>query len=302
MAKKNRIESKELRILKSLNTRMTLAEKDRQHYYSLKKGYEGEVMFDTLTEKLQYECTILNDLLFKVNNSTFQIDTLIIISENMHVYEVKNYEGEYFYEGERLYKKPKTEYSDPLVQLNRSESLLRQLLHREGYQFPIDGKVVFINPEFTLYQAPLDKPIILPTLVNSYLKKLDLMPSILTTRQEKLADKLISLHIEENPYTILPTYKYDEVRKGLTCALCNSFSISVTGKKCVCGDCGHEELVTVAVMRCVREYMLLFPDQKISTNVIHEWCGVVESKKRIRRILEKNFKIVGVGQWAYFEY
>ena len=43
----------------------------------------------------------------KINNTTFQIDTLIIISETIYFFEVKNYEGDYYYESDRLYKKPK---------------------------------------------------------------------------------------------------------------------------------------------------------------------------------------------------
>jgi len=303
MAYKPRSESKELIILRSLNTRMTLPEKDRQHYFSLKKGYEGELMFDVLTEKLQCECYILNDLLFKVNNTTFQIDSLIIVAKTICLYEVKNYEGDYFYDAstDTLYKKPKKEYTNPLHQLNRSESLLRQLLQNIGYYFPIEAQVVFINPEFTLYQAPLDKPFIFPTQVNNYMKKLDTTPSILNGKHKMLADKLISLHIEENPYTTLPPYEYEQLRKGITCELCNSFSISVHGKKCVCGDCGHEELVGAAVLRSVREIKLLFPDRKITTNLLFDWCRVIECKKTISRLLEKNYRKIGIHQWTYYE-
>ncbi|EKN71052.1 NERD domain-containing protein [Neobacillus bataviensis LMG 21833] len=305
MAYKPRTKSKELIILELLNTLMTLPEKDKQHYFSLKKGYEGELMFDALTENLQCECLILNDLLFKVNNTTFQIDSLIIISEKLYLYEVKNFEGDYFYvidpEADRLYKRPKKEYTNPLHQLNRCESLLRQLLHNIGFTLPIEAQVVFINPGFTLYQAPLDKPFIFPTQVNSYLKKFDMRSSRLTGKHKMLADKLISLHIEENPYTTLPQYNYEGLRKGITCELCRSFSISVQGKKCVCGDCGHDELVTSAVLRSVNELKLLFPEMRITSNLIYDWCRVVDSKRTIRKILEKNYKKVGVHQWTYYE-
>lgn len=299
---KPRTESTELLILRFLNTRMNLSEKDKQYYFNLKKGYEGEVMFDTLTEKLTCKCLILNDLLLKVNNTHFQIDTLIIISETIYLYEVKNYEGDYYYESDKLYKKPKLEINNPLNQLIRSESLLRQLLHNLGFKIPIDASVVFINPEFTLYQSPLNKPFIFPTQVNRYLNNLNMTPSKLNGKHRMLADKLISLHIEESPYKQLPPYDYDQLRNGITCAVCNSFLISVEGRKCVCNACGHEEVVEAAVIRSVKEFKLLFPNQKITTNVIHDWCKVVTSKKRIRKILEKNFKMVGVHQWSFYEY
>lgn len=171
MPDKARTESAELLILNSLNTRMNLPNKDKQLYIYLKKGYEGEVLFDSLTEKIQSECIILNDLLLQVNISILQIDSLIIMSETIYFFELKNYEGDYYYQSDRLYKKNKTEIINPLIQLSRSEALLRQLLIKLGFNILIDASVVFINPEFTLYQTPLDKPFIFPTQVNRFFIK-----------------------------------------------------------------------------------------------------------------------------------
>lgn len=313
MAYKQRTEPEELIILRVLNIRMVLPDEARRHYFSLKKGFEGESIFDELTEKLTCECYILNDLLFKVNGTTFQIDTLIITSGIIYVFELKNYEGDYYYDckcnsdsesdsppPERLYKLPKAEYNNPLYQLNRSESLLRQLLRGLGVKYPIEAKVVFINPKFTLYLAPLDRPFILPAQITTYLEKLDTTPSKLNGSHKKLADKLLSLHIKKSPYTQLPPYTYEQQRKGMTCEVCQSFKISVHGRKCVCGDCGHEEEVESAVLRTVREIKLLFPDWKITTSGVMEWCMVID-RKRISRILRKHYKIVGERRWIYYE-
>jgi hypothetical protein len=118
---------------------------------------------------------------------------------------------------------------------------------------------------------------------------------------EKLADKLVSLHNEESPHDKLPAYNYPKIRKGITCIVCHSFLIIVVGNKCICGQCNHEEDVESAVLRHVREFKLLFPDRKVTTNEIFEWCGVIESKKRISRILVKHYKMIGVHQWTYYE-
>ncbi|SDM44668.1 Nuclease-related domain-containing protein [Bacillus sp. OK048] len=303
MAYRNRTESMELKVLRVLHIRTILSENDKQHFFSLRKGYEGELLFDTLTEKLQCECYILNDLLFKVNNTTFQIDSLIIFSGKIHFYEVKNLEGDYYIDSSTnsFYKKPKKEYINPLLQMSRSNSLLRQLLQNIGLNFSIDAQVVFINPEFTLYQAPLDSPIIFPTQLSSYMKKLDTTHSKLNGKDKLLADKLISLHMEENPYTNLPQYEFNQLQKGFTCEVCYSFSISVQGKLCVCGECGHEELVSAAVLRNVNEIKLLFPKMKITTNLINEWCMQKVLKRTIKKILVKNYKQFGVRQWTYYE-
>lgn len=301
MLYKTRTESLELQILRSLNTRMDLTDKDKQHYFNLKKGYEGELMFDALTENLQCDCLILNDLLLKMNHTLFQIDTIIIFPEKIYLFEVKNFEGDFYYDGDRIYMKSKTEISNPLIQLNRGESLFRRLLHYHGFNIEIDASVVFINPEFTLYQTPLNKPFILPTQLNRYLKRLNTISSKLNDRHTMLAEQLVSLHILDTPYNQLPSYDYGQLQKGITCAKCNSFSISVNRTHSVCMKCGFEEVAANAIMRSVEEFRLLFPNQKITTNVIHDWCKLINSKKRIHRLLEKNYKMVGTNRWSFYE-
>lgn len=300
MPYKARSESMELQILRILDTRSSLSDKDKQHYLNLKKGYEGEVQFDSLTEKLTCECIILNDLLLKLNNTVFQIDSLIIVSETLYFCEVKNFKGDYFYESSRLYKKPKTEIINPLNQLSRNETLLRQLLQNSGYNIPISAFVIFINPEFTLYQAPLNQPFLLPTQLNHFVKLLNSNVSTLSQKHKTLADKLISLHLNDSPYRLLPTYHYSQLQKGIICTNCASFIISIERQKCVCHDCGHEEVAADAVLRSVEELKLLFPEQKITTNLVYEWCKGLLSKKRIRSILETKYTKAGVHQWSYY--
>ena len=96
MLKKLRTKPLKLEIFESLNTRMNLLSQDKQNYINLKKGFEGEEMFDSLTEILDCDCYILNDLRLMFNNSVFQIDTLIIFQKIIQVFEVKNYDGDFF--------------------------------------------------------------------------------------------------------------------------------------------------------------------------------------------------------------
>jgi hypothetical protein len=301
MIYKSRSESVELLILDALNKRMSLTENDKQHYLVLRKGYDGEVLFDSMTEKLECQCLILNDLLLRINHTVFQIDALMITSDTVHIFEIKNFEGDYYYEDDKLYLTNKKEVTNPLPQLSRSETLLRQLLLHLGYHSPINGKVIFINSEFSLFQAPLGKPLILPTQVKRFLNRVNNTPSKLNGKHRILAEKLTSLHLTESPYQQLPSYSYDDVRKGIICLECNSFFISVKGRSCLCHECGYEEKLTLALLRSVKEYKLLFPKRKVTTIEIHLWCNEVIPKQRVRRFLEKNFKIVGSHQWAYYE-
>lgn len=94
---KARTEPAELIILNSLNHRMQLSKFDQQNYSNLRKGFEGELLFDSLTNNLESDCLVLNNLLLKTNNQTFQIDTLIITNNLVYLCEIKNYEGDFYY-------------------------------------------------------------------------------------------------------------------------------------------------------------------------------------------------------------
>ncbi|UII55857.1 NERD domain-containing protein [Cytobacillus spongiae] len=301
MRYKSREKTKELLIYESLNVRMKLEQKEKQNFIHLKKGFEGEMLFDSHLEVLEGDCLIFQDLLFQWNSSLFQVDTLLMTTNSIYLFEVKNYEGDFVYENDRLFKKPKIEVTNPLNQLNRSELLLRQLLKHLGCKVPIHAYIVFIHPEFTLYQTPLDKPFIFSNQLNRFLNTLSLNPSREGTEPlKKLADMLVERHIRNSPYSRTPAYQYDELQKGLICNKCHSFSISLNKTISVCHNCHYEEPLVDSVIRHIEEFQHLFPMKKITTKEVSEWCKIVPPKK-IRNILKEHFTRFGVRQWTYFE-
>ncbi|MEH7438852.1 nuclease-related domain-containing protein [Neobacillus drentensis] len=305
MPYKARIESDEIKIWRILNSRMHLTVDEQKNFLYLEKGFAGEVQFDLYTEKLQSKPLILNDLLLESNKSNLQIDSTLMYPKTIYLFEVKNFEGDHIYENGNFYtlseKGKRREIKNPLDQLKRIKYLFRQLLQNLGYHYNVEGYVVFINPAFTLYQSPKDEPIIYLSQLPRFMKKLNELPCQLTKQDKALADKLVALHQTESPYTRIRPYKYEELKKGPTCQTCHSSSVSVCGKKLVCDVCGCEEMVESAVLRGVGELQLLFPDMKITTNLVYDWCEGTGSKKRISRVLGKHFNITGVHQWTYYE-
>lgn len=300
MEYKSRKESPELQKLHILNTRMELTEEEKQHYLNLKKGYEGEVRFDCFTRELQCDCLVVNDLLLHHNNTTFQVDSTIITSGPLFFYEVKNFEGDFYFESEKFYKRPKLEVLNPFNQLSRTSSLFPKLLQSQGFSMRTEGNVVFINPEFTLYQAPMDKPIIFTSQINHHVKHLNALTGKLTKKHYLLAEKLVELHKEESPFSLLPKYDYAGLKKGIPCECCHSFFVTLEGHNVVCLNCGHREKLKNAVIRHVNEIRVLFPDVKITTSLVHDWCGIVEDQRRITRILNDTFEKCGNTHGTYF--
>ncbi len=64
----------------------------------------------------------------------------------------------------------------------------------------------------------------------------------------------------------------------------------ITGRGCICLDCGKKDSVDEAVLHSVRSYKLLFPEEKVTTRRIQEWCGFIVGRKTIIRILDRHFK------------
>ncbi|UYG93525.1 nuclease-related domain-containing protein [Cytobacillus firmus] len=301
MLLKRRFPSDELWSMRYLNTRMELTEKEKQHWANLEKGYEGEVKFDLLTEKLTEERLVIHDLLLEVNNSYFQIDTLIISERTIHLIEIKNFQGDWHLESDKLYAaNTGREYKNPVYQLKRSAALFRQLLQILMQTIPVEASVIFINPEFTLYQAPMDQPIILPTQISRFLKDLNHTPSKLNEGHRKLAQQLLSLHQTKNPYTILPDYHFDQLKKGMYCLDCHSL-LSPVHKNLVCEKCGGHEKMDQGILRNIKEFKLLFPERKLTSQSIYEWCNANISKRTYSRVLKKYFTARGSTSNTYYE-
>ncbi|MGG4491033.1 nuclease-related domain-containing protein [Metabacillus idriensis] len=297
---KSRSESLELRILRNLNARMNLPAKDKNHYDYLKKGYEGELKFDEWMMNKAHNGLILNDLLFETNRSLYQNDSIYITSNKIFLFEVKNFEGDYFIERDQWFSSSKLEIKNPLHQLKRSELLFRRLLQEHNFTFSVAAYLVFINPEFQLYQTPLNLPIIFPSQLNRFADTLDKNSNTLKEIHSALAHKLLSFHLDDSPYSRLPNYSYEQLTKGILCPVCYSFYTPLTNLRLICQNCKGIEGHQSAILRSVEEFKILFPNSSVTTNQIHDWCSIIDSKKTIWRILSQKFNKEGHGKAANY--
>ncbi|MEK3822801.1 nuclease-related domain-containing protein [Cytobacillus sp. FSL W8-0315] len=302
MILKYRYEPEELKLLQCLHGRMRLSPKDYSLFLNLEKGFSGEKKFDELLEHSPEEWIILNDLLFDYSNTLFQIDSLLFTGGCIYLFEVKNYEGDFYIEQNRWYTVPaNTEVKNPLLQLQRSESLLRRLLQKLGVETPLKALLIFINPEFQLYQATMNLPAIFPAQINRFIDKLKLKSQPANKNHLMLADKLLSLRLEDIPYGRRFEYTFEGLEKGVKCASCQHFMDRLHRAALVCKNCGYKEDVELAIVRSVKEFRVMFPDMMLTTNIVHEWCSDIISKKKIRKILSNNFNHIIHGKTSYFE-
>ncbi|MBM6615394.1 NERD domain-containing protein [Desemzia sp. RIT804] len=301
MAYKNREKPYTLIMLEALKKRMRLETKDRLNYLNAISGYEGEWQLDGRTERLKH-CLVLNDLFLKNNGVSFQIDALVVTRKKLLIYEVKNHEGEYIYKEEHLYKiKTDVNILNPMYRLMRTKLLFEQLLRRNGYaDFQVEAYLVFINPNFTLYECPMQPSILRASNLDRHFEQLAIGLEPLTQRHTLLSDRLCELIIPDEIDFDLPKYTYAKLKKDIFCLTCGAIVPSPLGKFTTCQHCLEVVPTTELICEHIRDYQYLFPNKAVTINAIYEWCGCKISKKRIRAVLKSHFESKGIGRGTHY--
>ncbi|MFZ4452899.1 hypothetical protein ACOYZY_13925 [Salibacterium aidingense] len=142
----------------------------------------------------------------------------------------------------------------------------------------------FPHPNFFLHHATPDLPIIFASQIKRYLSKWQPRNRPLSKTQRQLAERLKTLVIESSPYTLLPSYTFEQLQKGIFCPTCSSL-LQLQDKTLMCQKCSYQEPFKQGVLRNVIEFKVLFPNEAVTTNKIYEWCGSKGNKKRTSRIL-----------------
>ncbi|WP_423190127.1 nuclease-related domain-containing protein [Alkalibacterium sp. f15] len=300
---KEREKSKLLLGLNYLDKRIKLGDPDKRHLLNLEKGFIGEELFDSAVKQyLNGEALVLNDLLIESKGTTFQIDSLVVTSDTIYLYEIKNYKGNFQMNSGQLYYTSGQEITNPLIQLNRTRELLRQLLKELESRLKIEANVVFINDSFTLYNAKIEDPFIFPTQLKEHFKELSSRSRGLKKDHHYLARKLVSFHKDDLPYQKqLPFYNLEDFTKGVSCFHCGSFDLIVTQRSCYCKSCYKQMSIEDLVTESVKELKFLFPNQKLTTSFVDEWCGSSVNYRKIRKILQNDFMVSGTTSGTYYE-
>lgn len=302
MILKERTEPLDLLQLRALAARMDLGKEVNASLLNKEKGYKGECVFDVyLQENLQNQYLLMKDLQLKNNSQKFQIDSLLLLNGEFYILDSKYNEGEYYISDEKWYTIWNHEISNPLTQLTRAETNFRRLLQELNYRYPIKSYLVYVNPEFTLYHAPTHSPIILPSFLKSFVTRLNQVSSTIRDQDLKLARQIVSLHNPIPPYSNLPQYDFQQLKKLIPCRECRGeVGYHERKRHVICPSCGSLEPLSQTLSRCVKDFQLLFPNSEITTKVIYDWCGGVLSKRIIRRFLSKNFKVVGSSKSTHY--
>lgn len=287
MILKKRTKSATQKILEHLNMRTELRYEDKIRLKNQIKGFEGEKEFDSFLKNIEENATILNDLVLDHRGNIFQLDSILILNGMVYIFEIKNYSGNYYHKEDSILSESGYEILNPKGQINRSKVYLKNILKNLKVSSAVNAQVVFIHPEFHMYNSTPNDPFIFRPQLKGVFERLFNQPLESDNKRHSLANKLLKSHIKNYRSDNLPFYQFSKLKKGIYCPECYSYDIRETRESRCCKNCGTIEKSAKAILRLVEEYKLLFPKEKITPQMIHLFCNKIYSRNRIFKVLNK---------------
>ncbi|EKU50068.1 nuclease-related domain-containing protein [Staphylococcus massiliensis] len=251
----------------------------------VKAGLEGEAIFQKqlpVHPRIPY----LQNFYFNPYHP-LEIDFLIINRNQLLLFEIKHFIGDYTFEGGDLRSSSDFRIPNPLSQLTKQSNALRQLLQQESLNLPMSAHLVFTNPNFTLTGSiPNRDHILLPT-------ELHKIPSLFKrpiTKDFQTRDLLQSHSLGHYPLSQKPI-KYTGVKPGIKCPGCKKVGHIYVGRRKKYVDCTfcHSRLRRADLYLYNINELYYLKGEPFTAKEAQSWLGEGDDTT-IRVLLKKNYK------------
>lgn len=269
----------EMQILESLNGRVQLSPEIGRQLRNMREGVAGERRLDQALESVS-DCVIQISDFTLARNQLCQIDAVLVSANGIYLLDAKNWSGRHTV-GDKGFERLT---NDPLDQLKRAEKIFSRMLEFERIQLPIYSRLVFVNPEMTLYGIQPEMPIVLPQQIPEFVSKIRQHSGEITQWELQLAQRILAKHTDENPYRLQVDYTWDEVGKGVLCRACRGKMGERSHRYVYCLGCGVVEAKGDALRRTKIEMDVLFPGCKPEVDRLYRFCGEMVNKRTIHRM------------------
>ena len=258
-------------------------------FENVKKGYEGEILYDQLFDSIGHgNILIYRDLFLSIDGSVTQYDTLIISDSGIISNEIKNFSGSVTVRDGSWYRGNFSIPNDAFSQLNRAVGKLMELRNASRSDFKVSGKLIFPNDNFTFHsddQSNWNK-ITLRSGLRDYFRQFN-QSGIAAGNKAQYISRLISSSIVENPY-FKPEVDKTRLKFGLYCGRCGSFNLSKKRFHLTCNKCGSTECNETHLLRAMNDYKFLFYNQPMTRNSLLEFIDYEMHFKTVSRALLKH--------------
>jgi hypothetical protein len=258
-------------------------------------GYNGEKSIDFYLQFLSNEpYYILHDVRISINNYYFQIDTLILTKKYILILEIKNLAGVIDFDGDfnqtvQTKNGLQRAFPDPLFQINRQETMLREWM--DSHQLPIlpiHGLVVMSNVHSIIRSnhEQFTQKIIRSTTLSQRIAELEEYykgnNEVQVKELKKISKRIIKAHCPLNQ-SILDLYgiSKEEVIRGIFCERCNKCPLKRIHGRWECEYCSWTS--KDAHKSTLDDYYLLFGN-KITSRALQDFL-LINSPSLATRIL-----------------
>lgn len=294
-----RNKSNELIYLEALAKRATLTAQEEKTLKRLRRGHEGEKLYDTIFDEVGHEnLNIFRDIWLKADKSLTQIDTLIITDDILFINEIKNYSGHYKYEG-NMWKIGKLQISDdPLIQAKRSVSKLVKLFIENKINITTDYNVICPDPYFILTtQDDLCRTkVIKRDVMKQYFRGLNQHQS--WDRSARITEIIKNKIVSEPAYEA--TIDPERLTLGRQCSKCCSFSFKSHRYFTLCTDCSHKDSNKNHIHSAIKDFHILFPGEKIKIRAVRNFLNNEISDSTIKRYMGEFCLLNNKGRYATY--
>ena len=293
-----RKKSVQLEYYELLERRRRLDNDEKSWYQSLKRGYEGECLFDDYVDEVLGALVLgyLSDLTLKHNRVT-QIDSLLVTDEVIFQFEIKNYAMDLTWTHQQWqFGNGHSLNDDPVVQLQRSSSILRNILGELGFESPpIVPILVFINPDsFVDLKDDCSVKVLRSFELRRFLEELRSCYSSLSRAGSERVNQVCQhiLHYQCEPafsnfgHSVRDLENRAPIPTGIICPVCGNRELEYGGRTITC-NCGHSESKNHALKRTIKEAEILEPNFELTYKAINTFIQESLSKSSITRVLRE---------------
>ncbi|UTH13222.1 nuclease-related domain-containing protein [Macrococcus equipercicus] len=259
-----------------------LTEHETKELRKHQDGSRGETWFARAVAENCDEAIIYFDLVLTLMGKEFQIDCLIIMHDELYIFEVKWTNHDIICRNCTYYfLDSNVEIITYSQQAVRTKQLFRLLLERNNLHYSTYYYHVFANPDRKIYGITPDDRCLTYHDVTPFLQQCSRVPMFYD--HTALHRTLMKHALTHSRYEQTVIFDYKQAARGVFCP-CSQLISKATNKnfRCRCGKTfTTREFLDIALY----DFRTLFPELPISVPAIHDWCLKLVSERTIRRYL-----------------
>lgn len=298
--------SKQWEYLSLWQRRVRFTEQENFMFYRQNLGDEGEELTSKIIrEIIPQKWYWLENVYFAHFSGHVQIDGLLISDKGVHLFEVKNLVGEYFFEN-GIWRKNGYELDrDFFNQTKRAGEIVRAILRLLNLEVPVRSRLVLASDVDNVKFMDVN------AVQNQVLRRWELKPYIEKLIKENVprTEKVNAMDIQdaiikvkaETPAVKELDLKGRKIKLGILCENCDAeVDLCVSRYHAVCRACGYYENREKSILRSICEFSVLFPQLDANSANIIWFLNNTRLTKYVRSILNKYFKFSKKGRYHIY--